>query len=214
MTHNTREATIADLPSIVAVHEAAFSGFFLTMLGHRFLGELYRAFIVDHDGICWVAEAELPTGQSQVAGFVAGTPTPDRFFRRLLFRRGFHFAAAALPGLIRHPFNVLPRLLSALWYRGDQPSAVQRGTLMSSVGVHPRIARRGVGKALVDAFCEDCARRGAREVYLVTDQHGNEAANRFYEHAGFRLLTTRRRQDGRTMHTYTRTIAIQADRKH
>jgi GNAT superfamily N-acetyltransferase len=181
------------------------------MLGRKFLRELYRGFIAERDGICWVAEATLPTGQSGVAGFVAGTLRPDRFFRRLLCRRGIYFAVAALPGIARRPFKVLPRVVSALWYRGDKPSATPSGTLLSSVGVHPSAGRRGIGTVLINAFCEHAAFLGAREVYLITDRNDNDGVNTFYERAGFHLVTTMVRRDGRTMNTYTRTTALQGD---
>src|SRR5450755_3462846 len=105
---NARKATLLDLQSIVALHESAFAGFFLTMLGGAFLRELYRGFIVDTDGICWIAEAELTRNEPEIVGFVAGALCPKEFFRRLLFRRGFHFAIATLPGIASNPLKVLP----------------------------------------------------------------------------------------------------------
>jgi ribosomal protein S18 acetylase RimI-like enzyme len=206
MTSSSREATTSDLQAIVAVHEAAFAGFFLTQLGRGFLRQLYRSFIVEPDGICRVAEAQLTPGGREVIGFVAGSSKPELFFRNLLLRRGLLFALAAVPGLLRHPLKVLPRLLSALSYRGERPPTVQGGALLSSLGVHPNAARCGFGRVLVDAFCEDAARRGARAVYLTTDQQGNEAAKRFYERAGFRVLDMQARSSGRLMNTYVRSV--------
>ena len=198
MTSSSRKATTSDLQAIVAVHEAAFAGFFLTQLGRGFLRQLYRSFIVEPDGICRVAEAQLTPGGKEVIGFVAGSSKPEQFFRNLLFRRGLLFALTAVPGLLRHPLKVLPRLLSALSYRGERPPTVQGGALLSSLGVHPNAARSGFGRALVDAFCEDAARLG--------DEQGNEAAKRFYERAGFRVLDMQARGDGRVMNTYVRSV--------
>jgi ribosomal protein S18 acetylase RimI-like enzyme len=205
----TREASLGDLQSIVAIHEAAFAGFFLTILGSGFLRELYRAFIVESDGICWVAEARLSTPRPEVTGFVAGAMRPQRFFRRLLYRRGIYFAAAALPGIFKRPLEVLPRVLSALWYRGDKPNGASRGALLSSLGVHPMAGRQGIGTVLVDAFCEGAALRGAREIYLITDGNNNDGANSFYEQAGFKLVSTWTRR-GRTMNTYDRKTVTHA----
>ena len=202
-----RKATLVDLPSIVTLHETAFAGFFLTMLGGAFLRELYRGFIVDTDGICWIAESGPTRDKREIVGFVAGTLCPKEFFRRLLFRRGFHFALAALPGIARHPLKVFPRVLSALWYRGDKPNAVPKGALLSSLGVNPSAGRRGIGKILVDAFCKDAAARGAPGVYLITDRNDNEAVNEFYERLGFYVLATAIRR-GRTMNTYLRAVNV------
>jgi ribosomal protein S18 acetylase RimI-like enzyme len=206
-----RPATMADLQAIVAVHEAAFVGFFLTVLGRSFLRELYRAFVVDDSAICLVSETETLKGQTQVTGFVAGAVHPERFFRRLLFRRGLYFAVAAAPGLMRHPFKVLPRMLMAMWYRGERPSAIENAAVLSSLGVLPEAGRRGLGKALVEMFCEASARLGIGQVYLTTDHRSNEAANRFYAHVKFQLLTTNKRWDGRVMNTYLRVGESRAD---
>jgi ribosomal protein S18 acetylase RimI-like enzyme len=207
---SARKATLLDLQSIVALHESAFAGFFLTMLGGAFLRELYRGFVVENDGICWIAEMELTHDKPEIVGFVAGALRPDEYFRRLLFRRGVHFALAALPGIARHPLRVLPRILSALWYRGDKPSAAPDGALLSSLGVNPRAGRRGFGKVLVNAFCENAAALGARGVYLITDWKDNDAVNAFYEQLGFHILVTSTRR-GRTMNTYLRTVDSASD---
>jgi ribosomal protein S18 acetylase RimI-like enzyme len=207
---SVRQATLLDLRSIVALHESAFAGFFLTMLGGAFLRELYRGFIVEADGICWIAEAELTHDKLEILGFVAGTLRPKKFFRRLLFRRGFHFALAALSGITRRPLRVLPRVLSALWYRGDEPSTAPDGALLSSLGVNPGAGRRGIGKMLVNAFCENAAALGARGVYLITDRDGNDAVNTFYGQLGFHVLATAMRR-GRTMNTYLRSVDSASD---
>jgi ribosomal protein S18 acetylase RimI-like enzyme len=200
-----RKATLVDLPSIVTLHEIAFAGFFLTMLGRPFLRELYRGFVVETDGVCWIAESELTPEKPEIVGFVAGALSPRQFFRRLLMRRGFHFALAALPGIARHPLGVLPRVLSALWYRGDEPNAAPNGALLSSLGVNPSTGRRGIGRMLVCAFCDDAAARGAPAVYLTTDRDDNDAVNAFYEQLGFHILGRAIRR-GRTMNTYLREV--------
>jgi ribosomal protein S18 acetylase RimI-like enzyme len=205
-----RKATPLDLQSIVTLHESAFAGFLLTMLGGAFLRELYRGFIMESDGICWIAESELAGEKPAIVGFVAGTLCPKQFFRRLLFRRGFHFALAALPGMARHPLRVLPRVLSALWYRGDKPSAVPEGALLSSLGVNPNSGRRGIGKLLVSAFCEEAAILGAPGVYLITDRDNNDAVNTFYEQLGFHIVATGIRR-GRSMNTYLRAVGSKSD---
>jgi ribosomal protein S18 acetylase RimI-like enzyme len=207
LTTTIRKATLADLEAIIAVHQSAFAGFFLTSLGRGFLRELYRAFVVEVGGICWVALVESSFGTANVVGFVAGALDPERFFRRLLYRRGIYFAVAAVPGIASQPFRVVPRVLSALRYRGEQPNEAKRGALLSSLGVHPTAGRHGIGSTLVNAFIIDAERCGARGVYLTTDRNNNEGANAFYERAGFRMVATAMRR-GRTMNTYERTAIL------
>src|SRR5690348_15868578 len=51
-----RPAAPADIEAIVAVHRAAFRGFFLSTLGSGFLRQMYRTFVTEADGICILAE--------------------------------------------------------------------------------------------------------------------------------------------------------------
>lgn len=199
-----RGATRADVARIVAVHQLVFSGFFLTLLGRRFLAEVYHAYVVESDGMCWVTEMPDGPDSFRVVGFVAGTLNPARFYRRLLYRRGLRFAFAALPALCKHPVKVLPRLCGGLRCCGEHTHAVEGAAQLSSLGVSPSISRQGLGRALVDVFCRNAARQGAGAVYLTTAHRDNEGANTFYERAGFRLLNTMTRIDGRVMNTYLR----------
>jgi ribosomal protein S18 acetylase RimI-like enzyme len=201
-----RRARPADLPQIVAIHEAAFSGFFLTLLGAPFLRELYRAFMADPTALCLVCEVTGPTGVPELAGFVVGTVTPESFFRKLLLKRGARFALAAVPALLRHPRKVFPRLLGAVRYRGERPINVPDAALLSSIGVHPQAARRGLGGTLVAQFCQHAAQLGAQRVYLTTDHEGNAGANSLYQRAGFDLAGKLVRPDGRIMNTYVRVL--------
>jgi ribosomal protein S18 acetylase RimI-like enzyme len=200
-----RLATLADLSSIVSVHEAAFDGFFLTELGPSFLRQLYRGFIAENGGICCVVETVLPDGSTNLSGFVAGALWPKEFFRHLLYRRGLYFALAAIPALCRRPGRFLPRLFFALKYRGEAPPVAQQGALLSSLGVRPGVTRAGFGSILVDAFCSSAASKGANQVYLTTDSDDNVAVNRFYLKAGFKCVRTQVLR-GRRMNTYLREV--------
>src|SRR5262249_52607189 len=62
-----REATVADLPGIVRIHQKAFSHFFLTRLGGEFLRLYYGLVLNYHAGIILVSEA-----QGTLLGFVCG----------------------------------------------------------------------------------------------------------------------------------------------
>ena len=66
-----RAAKLEDISETIAVHKAAFPGFFLTMLGNQFLYELYRGFWQDPASIWLVANHN-----SRVIGFVVGTTEP------------------------------------------------------------------------------------------------------------------------------------------
>jgi len=131
----------ASIPQIVALHIAAFPGFFLTSLGPRFLRLLYAGFANEPKGICIAAEEK-----GVIIGFAAGTTAPDVFFGRLLRRQGWRFAIAAIPGLLRNPGFVARKCFGALFYRGEQPTGLANAALLSSLAVSPAYE----GKALAD----------------------------------------------------------------
>jgi ribosomal protein S18 acetylase RimI-like enzyme len=192
-----RRARVEDLPSIVDLHMRAFPGFFLSTLGHRFLLEVYRGFLNDSHGRIFVAETD-----GTVVGFVAGTLAPDSFFRNLLLCRWFVFAWSASGAILRRPRATIPRLLSALRYRGERPSRLESAALLSSIAVEPDSNGLGIGKMLLTAYREEARVEGRRYVYLTTDRNANEAVNRFYLRHSFAAESEIHRPDGRTMVRY------------
>lgn len=200
MTVTLRPMTNEDAADVVAIHLAAFPGFFLTFLGPRFLRELYRGIVSDAAGIAWVAEEE-----GRVLGFVAGTDSPSRFYRRLIERRVLRFAVAAAVPFLRRP-SILPRLLRAFRKPAERGEASERRAELMSLAVAPSGQGSGAGALLVERFLEEARRRGVETVCLTTDAVANEKVNRFYERLGFtraRELTT---AEGRRMNEYERRV--------
>lgn len=195
-----RPAQASDIAQVVQVHIQAFPGFFLTLMGTRFLRLLYSGFLNHPTGISLVA---CPQGKpSEVLGFVAGTTHPQGFFSQLLKQRWLAFAMASLWPLLKRPGLVFVKLWSALFYRGeslpDQPNAA----LLSSLGVKPTAQGQQIGQQLVSAFLAHAQTAGATAVYLTTDQSDNAKANQFYTKLGFRLAGTCKRPHGRILNRY------------
>ena len=185
----------ADVSAVVQVHLDSFRGFFLTFLGPAFLRELYVATLADSSGIGFVAE----DGKG-ICGFVTGTAQPSGFYRRLLRRRWWRFALAAVLPVLKRP-SIITRLLRAFSMPEQATQQEGRGTLMS-IAVLPETQGNGIGQALVRAFLEAAAQRGLRQVDLTTDRDGNEATNRFYQNLGFVCERTFVTPEGRAMNEY------------
>src|SRR5262249_32015296 len=75
-------------------------------------------------------------------------------------------------------------------YGGEGPAAMDRGWLLSSIGVDPSRRSSGTGQALARAFCARAAKENAKFVYLLTDAADNARAQSFYERSGFHLHST------------------------
>ncbi len=197
-----RPARDGDVDAVVRAHLGAFPGFFLTLLGSRFLQRLYRGFASEAD----VATLLVAECDGEVVGFLAGCRAPEEFFRRMRRKHGVHMALVALPSLLRHPLRVLERLLVAVRYRGDRPPDLPGYWLLSSLGVAPARSGLGLGESLVARFCGLARAAGGRGVYLLTDAVDNERTLRFYRKCGFAQHSLLERTDGRRLALITRSL--------
>jgi len=176
-----RKAAAADIREVVRVHESAFAGFFMTRLGSKFLYEYYITVLNYWGSVFYVASRER-----RIVGFVAGFLDPAGFYRSLRSRRLRLALAVALrmlssPGLLVR-IVATSRLASAKSSRHDDHGAAE----LASIGVLPGEAGNGIGRRLVQAFCEEAFSRNAGRVLLTTDAENNSAVNRFYLRMGFK----------------------------
>ncbi|WP_394673355.1 GNAT family N-acetyltransferase [Limnobacter sp.] len=196
-----RPAQPNDISQMVQVHLQAFPGFFLTLMGPRFLSLLYSGFLNHPSGISLVACPQ--NNAAEVLGFVAGTTQPQGFFLQLLKQRWLAFGLASLWPLLRKPNLVFIKLWSALFYRGESLPDLPNAALLSSLGVQPAAQGQQIGQQLVNAFLAHAQTAGAPAVYLTTDQSNNTKANQFYTRLGFRLAGTCKRPHGRILNRYS-----------
>ena len=181
---------------IVRIHCESFQGFFLTVLGTKFLSCLYEEIQRDSTGIL-ICHRD----GERVVGFVAGTTMPVSFYRRLLVRRWWRFAWAAVMPTVRRPW-IIPRLVNAFRRPGEAATHGVECAELMSVAVDPGMQGLGVGRQLVQEFLRESRQRGSREVVLTTDALGNEPVRAFYEQLGFRLRKMFRTAQGREMCLY------------
>jgi len=177
-----REAKLIDLDRIVSIHFEAFEGRFLTLLGRRFVSELYKNLINDTQSICLVAK-----NSTYIVGFVAGNLYPASYYKRLLYKNWHTLSWYAIPALFRRPFIVGRKLFTALIYRGESPKDYSNSALLGSIAVKAHAYRMGIGRMLMAAFCDTVKKAGMTSVYLITDNDGNISANHFYKQFGFVL---------------------------
>ena len=197
MSELTIEAMPKDrLHEAVDIHLKAFPMFFLSTLGRRFLRCLYEEIGNDATGIVLCCSDGRGT-----LGFVAGTTRPAHFYRRLLLRRWWRFALAAMWPTLRKP-STIPRVLNAFRKPAEAPRDNGCAELMS-IAVSPSAQGAGIGKLLARAFLDECSLRGAERAVLTTDASANDAVNRFYRDFGFRLDRTFVTPQGRAMNEYS-----------
>ncbi len=196
---STRQAQLDDTDAIVTIHLASFPGFFLSVLGRRFLRLLYRQFMTTETGILFVAEQE-----GKICGFVGGVTQQVGFYATLLRQHKWRFAAASLGALLRKP-SIGARLLRARKRPREAVESMAEACLMS-IGVDPAIEGKGIGRKLVELFCDEVRNRGGRTVCLTTDTLNNDRVNRFYQGLDFTIAREFVTDEGRSMYEYIRKL--------
>jgi ribosomal protein S18 acetylase RimI-like enzyme len=191
-----RQATTADLPRIVAIHQEAFSHFFLTRLGKEFLRRYYDLVLSYETGIVLVSE-----GPHQLDGFACGFVDPAEFYREM-WRAKRSFVLPALSAMLRHPSLAAGVLYGVHRIQESASRAAARSCELSSIAVVPEAAGSKRGQALMRAFLEQAWSMNAQCVYLTTDADGNDSANAFYKKSGLRHTRRFLQRKGRWMNEY------------
>jgi ribosomal protein S18 acetylase RimI-like enzyme len=194
-----REMTLDDVLSVVDVHLASFTFFFLSSLGARFLRELYKSILMDETHIAFVC-----TNEREVLGFVAGSTHPVGFYSRALKRNWRGFVIASILPILKNPMMAIRlwrRLIAKRGTRFDSGDA-----LLMSVAVNPNRQGSGIGRRLVSKFLEEANSRGCATVTLTTDTLENDSTNRFYRGMKFQLSKEFITAEGRRMNEYVYTL--------
>jgi ribosomal protein S18 acetylase RimI-like enzyme len=178
---NIRQASAKDLPGVIQVHQEAFQGSLMTKLGPRFLRVYYHTVMTYDNSIFYVAERG-----EEILGFVAGFVRPESFYHNLSKHR-LRLAVSMMPGLWRSP-QLLFRVIGNM--RQAEKNSARRETResaeLASIAVLPSKGGKGIGKQLVQAFCEAAFARRAEQIFLTTDAEDNVAVNQFYLRLGFK----------------------------
>lgn len=191
----------ADAAELARIHKEAFPGFFLSELGEGFLTQFYLGYSADPTAVTCVARS----ASGQIFGAVVGTTEPKGFYKRLLRRRLLGFGTAALIATLESPRRA-PRLLRAISYRGEVPSADKDWALLASICVDPAVQASGLGSRLIERWTKLAGELGAPGAYLSTDKNDNQRVNDFYQRHGWTLNGTLWTREGRPMNQYVRSI--------
>ena len=102
-------------------------------------------------------------------------------------RRRADVLAKGLPYVVADIDGMIGGYAYAGTYR---PRAAYRDTVENSVYLRHDLARRGIGRELLDALIRECEARDLRQMIAVIGDSGNIASIRLHERCGFRLAGT------------------------
>lgn len=172
-----------DVPAIVAIHQDAFKGFFLTSLGTNFLKTYYSCFINNDETVVLCAEED-----GVLLGFSAATTVSKGFNARLLMANVIKFMILAFKMTFTNPSSVV-RLVKNFTKKSDEVDDEGDYAELFSIGVSSESQGKGVGKQLINATELELIKRGSvKQLSLTTDFYNNESTVRFYQSSGYKIL--------------------------
>ena len=198
-----RIAKDEDIRSVARIHLVAFRGFFLSELGYEFLCAMYRAFLRSPCGLFVVFETE----PDRVVGFAVGA-LQRRNDRWLAIRFLPHFLVAIVPAIMRNPVQTVKRLIARFIDGGVAPQVPKGAAVLRSIAVLPSFRGFGAATCLIKDFELLALSKGARQVFLTTDELNNTSVQRFYERCGYNLFCRFHQDSKRAMWLMSKDIKL------
>lgn len=176
-----RKMEYSDVKDVSLIHQAAFENFFLTTLGLKFLETYYKACLKNSQTIAYCAE----DSKGKIVGFATGTLLAKGYHKTIFLKNWFFFLASLAISIVKKP-SILIRLAKNLEKNERNDDKGDYAELLS-IGVNPSCKGGGVGKALLNIFCQEVKNKGGSKIVLTTDKLNNEAVLGFYQKAGFEI---------------------------
>ena len=154
-----RPATPADAAAAAALHVGRIDQGFLSVLGPRFLGRLYRRICLDPGSFLLVAARDGRPGPDGVVGFIAGSVDVPGLYRSLPVagRAGGRRPRRSATWSVHWR-----RVLETLRHGSSDGTGTGRGAELLAIAVDRGLTGRGVGRTLVTAFLDESGGAGRR----------------------------------------------------
>lgn len=190
---------IADSQNIASLHEMAFSNFFLTTLGKKFLNTFYKSIIESKKSIALGAFDE----KGELIGFAVGAKMKKGFYKTLLKNNLFSLLISASMSLLSNPGSIIRLVKSFLTNETSNNDFLSYATLLS-ICVSPQKKGLKIGGSLLDEFEKEVVKYSTG-ITLTTDKLGNDYVNNFYISNNY-ILTDEFNQGKRLMNFYIKQL--------
>jgi hypothetical protein len=179
----TRVLNVGDSKQVARLHIIAFSSFFLTKLGHRFLVEFYSAIFQSKDSINVGLFID-----DKLIGFAVGAKKSKAFYSNILKKNFLQLGFSAFIPLLLNPFYIY-RLFLALTTSSESNDYIPEDAMLLSICMEPSVGKKGKGKLILAQF-EEIAFKFTSHISLTTDFENNDSVNAFYIRNGYKIIST------------------------
>ena len=170
-----------EFKSLAVIHKLAFSDFFLSSLGIRFLETYYKACLNNNDSIAVCAVNE----NNEIKGFATGSLHAKAYHKKLFLSNFFTFAFRGFIIVLNDPTSLF-RLVKNLDKTTNSNDERNYAELLS-IAVLPELKGSGVGNELLKIFEKEVFKRKGKRVALTTDYNNNDRVVAFYKKSAYRI---------------------------
>jgi len=186
MELTVRDAQKADLEALVMIHISAFSGFFLTKMGRRFLKQYYCGYLEMEESLLVAVDSA-----NKIVGFVAGLKDSENYYRHMK-KCWYRFILPVAHAMLNFDLLVTCSQRILAIFRSNKVNEEMRIPAgfheLTSIAVSPGARQVGAGKMLMGAYLDAVkAVAGSKGVFLTTDSKENENVLQFYKSMGFHI---------------------------
>lgn len=179
---SVNKVKLKNIDDIVAVHDDAFAGFFLTSLGDGFLKTYYKSVLKSPKGVllgCFKNE--------DLIGFCAATEESIGFNKSIIKQSFIAFIGIAIKLLLTRPSAVF-RLFSNFTKKSNDVEDDGNYAELLSIGVLKKAQGMGAGKSLLIELENVMKEKGVKRLSLTTDYYNNEGTIGFYKSLGYSIM--------------------------
>lgn len=161
---------------VAKLHRDEIEGGFLSSLGEKFLTKLYQA-ISKNPQVVIIAARE----GKETLGYLCCAASTAGVYRDFLIKHAWRVAPAIAWKLLS--VSKLKRVAETLLYPAKTDDAGLPEPEILNFCVNSNQQRRGIGRNLFSAMCEEFHKRGIRDIRIVTGE-SQLSAQQFYESLG------------------------------
>lgn len=194
-----RDLKLEETKNIAALHQLAFSNFFLTSLGIKFLSKFYGSIIKSDYGVAIGAYDD----NNELVGFAIGARIKKGFYKGILKRNFISLSCAACTSLVKKPKNINRLIKAFLTTETLDTDSLNYATLLS-ICINPNKKGQKIGKHLLQTF-ESEVIEYSDGITLTTDKLNNDYVNNFYVSNNY-ILTDQFCQGNREMNFYIKKL--------